>query len=130
MPCDHRRYHPDWKSIVRQIKDQAGDCCEFCGAPNRVEVARNVSGEWMPEDELERMNSTDGWLWLGTFDPLPPVRIVLTVAHLDHDVNNNDPCNLRALCQKCHLAWDHERRMAKAAQTREAKRLTKQPVLF
>ena len=31
-------------------------------------------------------------------------RIVLTVAHLDHAPEHNDPTNLRALCQRCHLA--------------------------
>lgn len=33
-------------------------------------------------------------------------RIILTVAHLDHQPENNDPRNLRAMCQRCHLTYD------------------------
>ena len=35
-------------------------------------------------------------------------RIVLTVAHLDHDIANNSFYNLMALCQKCHLNYDRK----------------------
>ena len=33
-------------------------------------------------------------------------KIILTIAHLDHDINNNDYINLKALCQKCHINYD------------------------
>ena len=33
-------------------------------------------------------------------------RIVLAVAHLDQQPENNHPTNLKALCQKCHLKHD------------------------
>jgi 5-methylcytosine-specific restriction endonuclease McrA len=32
--------------------------------------------------------------------------VFLTTAHLDHDPTNNAETNLRALCQRCHLAHD------------------------
>ena len=118
---DTSKYPNDWASISRQIRDQAGNCCEFCEAPNGEVIQRNADGEWMVEDDLERMNSTDAWRWLGTWNPPPPVRIVLTVAHLDHDTSNNDPCNLRALCQRCHLNWDRERHIAKQRANRLAR---------
>ncbi len=35
-------------------------------------------------------------------------KVVLTIAHLDHDVNNNDFSNLKALCQRCHNRYDIE----------------------
>ena len=35
-----------------------------------------------------------------------PIVIVLTVAHLDHDPANCAPENLRAWCQRHHLAYD------------------------
>jgi 5-methylcytosine-specific restriction endonuclease McrA len=53
------------------------------------------------------------------------VRIVLTVAHLDHDPQNNDPANLMALCQYCHNRYDAEHRR----QTRARTRLKRQPQL-
>jgi hypothetical protein len=37
-----------------------------------------------------------------------PIRIILTIAHLDHDPENWDVSDdrLAALCQKCHLTHD------------------------
>jgi hypothetical protein len=32
--------------------------------------------------------------------------VVLACAHLDHDPGNNDPANLAALCQRCHMLHD------------------------
>jgi hypothetical protein len=32
----------------------------------------------------------------------------LTIAHLDHNPQNNKESNLKALCQKCHLNYDLE----------------------
>ena len=32
--------------------------------------------------------------------------VFLTTAHLDHDPANNADDNLKALCQRCHLAYD------------------------
>lgn len=37
--------------------------------------------------------------------------VVLTVAHLDHDPRNNDLSNLRAMCQRCHNAYDAPNRL-------------------
>lgn len=110
MPCDYRDYHPEWRSIRRQIVEQAGNACEFCGAPNGELIARD--GERWQE-------------WDGRDDPEGPrlVMVVLTVAHLDHDRGNNDPANLRALCQRCHLRWDIDLHQRNAAATRRRKRV-------
>jgi hypothetical protein len=40
--------------------------------------------------------------------PVTGSKVVLTVAHLDHDPTNCGDDNLRAMCQRCHLAYDHE----------------------
>lgn len=125
MPVDYSRYHKDWRWISRQIRNQADNRCEFCDAPNGEMVQRNIDGDWMLDDDLARMNSTDGWLWLGTWEPKPPVLIVLTVAHLCRDVTCIDPCHLAALCQKCHLAWDREENIAKSKTTARRNRLAK-----
>lgn len=98
MPMKLSDYHPDWRDISRQIREQAGQQCE--GTPEFPDCrARN-------------------------YQPHPDTgsRVVLTVAHMDHDKNNNDPCNLRALCQRCHLTWDRHHHAANAARTRAAKR--------
>lgn len=48
-------------------------------------------------------------------------KVVLTIAHLDHDTGNNDPANLKALCQKCHLSWDLDHHKRRSAATRRRK---------
>lgn len=60
-------------------------------------------------------------------------RIVLTVAHLDHDLAHNDgmdtggpampaeKANLVHLCQRCHLGHDRGRHMAKQWRNRQEK---------
>lgn len=49
------------------------------------------------------------------------LRVVLTVARLDHTPENCEDDNLRAMCQACHLAYDHEHHAANRARSREAK---------
>jgi hypothetical protein len=44
--------------------------------------------------------------------------IVLTIAHLDHTPENCDPANLRACCQRCHLAHDRDQHRQSAYATR------------
>ena len=44
-------------------------------------------------------------------------RVVLTIAHLDHTPEHNNPDNLRALCQRCHNRNDAKHR----AETRRSK---------
>jgi len=77
MPIDYSEYHPKWKLISKLIRfRRAGNKCEWCGAAN--------------------------------YEPHPVTgsKVVLTVAHIDHDKKNNRFSNLAALCQRCHLAHD------------------------
>lgn len=99
MPMNPADYHPDWNNISRQIREQAGWRCE--GTP-RFPDCRALAGDKHPDT-----GST----------------VVLTVAHMDHDKTNNDPANLRALCQRCHLDWDLAHHMANARRTRWLKKL-------
>jgi hypothetical protein len=56
------------------------------------------------------------------------VKIVLTIAHVDHDETNNADENLRAWCQLHHLRHDAQQHAENARKTREAK--TGQLALF
>ena len=65
-----------------------------------------------------------------TFEaPVNVIKIILTIAHLDHSKDNNGPDNLRALCQKCHLNHDQEQHLKNAAETRKKKNDAKRPLL-
>ncbi len=86
-PENKARYPKNWKEIRQQILERASNKCEFCGIENHT-LRYRVS-----KDGLEI-----------------PTRVVLTVAHLDHTPENCDPSNLRALCQKCHNAYDAKHR--------------------
>jgi len=72
----------EWRRIREAILERAGDCCE--GSP-RYPGCRAANGEPHP-----RTGS----------------KVVLTIAHLNHDPTDNRPENLSALCQACHLGHD------------------------
>jgi len=100
MPIDMRNYPENWKEISLSIRhDRAGGQCECMG-----ECGINHSGR------CEEMDHQPAQQFRG--------RVILTVAHLDHDTHNNDPANLRAMCQRCHLRYDLAHHRHNAAQTR------------
>lgn len=77
MPIDYKKYHPKWRLISKLIRfKRAGNRCEFCEAEN-----------YQPH-------------------PVTGSEVILTVAHLDHNIENNRFENLAALCQRCHLRYD------------------------
>lgn len=111
-PEDKRLYPKNWKEIRRDILNRSGNRCAFCGVPNHAMGYRNEDGEFI---ECEGMAAEAAEL-----DGEHLFKIVLTIAHLDHDPTNNAPWNLRALCQKCHNNYDKEHR----AETRRKSRKT------
>lgn len=83
-PENRARYPKNWPQIRKSILERAHNRCEFCGV----------------ENYSMRLNPNTG----------KEVKIILTIAHLDHTPENCDPSNLRALCQKCHNSYDAEHR--------------------
>lgn len=114
------RYPKDWPAISKAIRDRAGHRCEKCKAPNGALVLRFTSEDYHPTpvymtDTGEVFSAEDGasvgWENAPDFEG-KWVRVVLTVAHLDHQPENCDPSNLRAWCQRCHNAYDAPMRKA------------------
>lgn len=90
MPINYKEYHSKWTLIRRLILKRANNKCEECGVINHLWIIRGKRNEYeiaIPQEE----GST---------------KIVLTISHQDHDKKNNRFINLKALCQKCHLAYD------------------------
>lgn len=83
-PENRNRYPKDWKVIRASILQRANNRCEFCGVENHTLRLNPITGK--------------------------EVKIILTIAHLDHTPENCDPSNLRALCQRCHNTYDAEHR--------------------
>lgn len=136
------KYPPkkEWREIRRKILDRAQNRCEQCGAPNHTPVLRGwwvasfSEEDWRPVywDGARVCMADDGELYeehTGATAPadeyrwrLPLVRIILTISHTDHDPTHNDPSNLRALCQRCHLRYDRHHHAQTAVSTRTRKR--------
>lgn len=78
MPMQRSLYAPDWELISLAIRERAEGRCEWCAAEH------------------------------GQPHPVTGSRVVLTVAHLNHEKLDNREVNLAALCQRCHLNHDRE----------------------
>lgn len=127
-------YQANWKQIRAEILARAHNRCEKCGRPNGTLVIVSPKGDWavvyescMPK---EWRNEYGHWIAYpdGYYDnidePNPGYRMVktiLTISHQDHDPTNNDPSNLKALCQRCHLRHDAKEHASNARRTRAKK---------
>ncbi|MFN3575510.1 MAG: hypothetical protein ACK4TJ_00775 [Tabrizicola sp.] len=119
---NRHRYPSDWRDISASVRAEAGNRCEWCLAPNGVMIRRgHLNGRpvWQEAASVycDVFCADTGQLLGGenadTCDfRSPPVRVVLTVAHLDHRPENCDRANLRALCQRCHNRYDAQMRRA------------------
>lgn len=126
------RYPKDWPEISKAIRERASNTCEQCGAPNGCDILRGLefgdrvayavpcgigahtfdadTGECLG---VRLVQDLKRWGWR-------EVRVVLTVAHLDHQPENCDPSNLRAWCQRCHNRYDAKMRRAGILERRRA----------
>lgn len=96
-PENRARYPKNWKQIRERIRDRAGNRCEQCGVPNHV-YRNNTTGEWTRNEmQVEAWTCADG-------DKV--TRIVCTVSHTNHVIEDCSDENLRFLCQRDHLAHD------------------------
>ena len=118
MPIDYRKYPANWKSEIRPaILERDGNCCKFCGIEDQLMGYRLRDGTFIECSGMEiEAREEDG---------LKSILIVLTVAHLDHDITNNDHDNLASLCQRCHLRYDAKHHAKNSKATREAKKQAK-----
>ena len=76
MPCNYKDYPYDWKEIRKEILLRANNRCELCNA-------ENYRPHWKTGS-----------------------KVILTIAHIDQNKQNNKRYNLLALCQRCHLKID------------------------
>lgn len=128
-PENRDRYPKDWKQIVARIRERSGNRCEECGVPNYELGGRGPTGKWhkaRPLGEklygLEYPEPGDHAPVQGYDVALRIVRIVLTVAHLNHQPEDCRPENLKHLCQRCHNRYDREHRRKNAAATIRGKK--------
>lgn len=123
-PENRRRYPADWRAIRRRILARADHSCERCGLANYSLGGRLSDGTFLPLCATEvPLLGRVAWCGDGRRrEQLRVIRIVLTIAHLDHCPENNADENLQALCQRCHLAHDQVHHQLNAYATRRAGR--------
>lgn len=132
MPCDYSKYPKNWKSEIRPaILDRDFHRCKFCKVPNGEIICRGIYNDrevWQDDDGCIFDAKTGEYItddYVGevfTNEKQRVVKVVLTIMHLDHDVNNNNYDNLAAGCQKCHLNYDKEHHMKNSRATNEKKK--------
>lgn len=81
-PIDYKTYPENWKHIRSCVLMRAANQCE--GSPK------------YPDCRAQN----------GAPHPVTSSKVVITIAHLDHDITNNSMTNLKAWCQRCHLTYD------------------------
>lgn len=93
-PENRARYPADWPAIRDRIRQRSGGICEGSPAYPDCRAAH------------------------GQAHPVTGSRVILTVAHLDHQPENCADSNLRHWCQRCHNTYDAPHRAAGRAQRR------------
>lgn len=127
------RYPDNWKAISARVRLEAHDKCEWCGVENGRMIRRGVSADGVALYRYADQTCYEDGYDAKTGDPIPdtgedtcdwrdPVKVVLTVAHLDHRPENCARDNLRALCQRCHNAYDAPMRARGIAERKKAAR--------
>jgi hypothetical protein len=122
MPIDYNKYPKNWKSEIRpRIMKRANNICEFEGCNFKhgeyvwaVRFRGKTTGWFRDFDEANQYPKTieskkNRKTGITELIPNPKkVKVVLTIAHLDHDEGNINVTDdrLKAACQICHLRYD------------------------
>lgn len=105
MPMQRDRYPADWPAIATRTKEAADWRCQDCGMQCR-----------RPGEPFDTHRRTMSVHHVGApKDDGSPGDM--------HDKMDVRPCNLLALCSKCHLARDLPGHIANAARTRRNRRI-------
>lgn len=97
IKAENKHYYatPEWRALSHSIRfGRAKGRCENCGVPA-------------------------GQRRLFTPHQGP---VILATAHLNHQSGDDRRCNLKALCQECHLKHDRQDNAQRASLTRKLKR--------
>jgi len=129
MPIDYKKYPANWKTEIRpSILERDMHRCKFCGIENYTIGYRGKDGTFYSVSTILKFLEDSGTDLFAEGEPLhcvadkKPIKIILTIAHLDHNIENNNFDNLAALCQKDHLDYDKSHHTKNSRETREKKK--------
>jgi hypothetical protein len=149
----HHYRTEEWQACCAAVDERARGRCEFCGAPEGLEVLRIFGTQlphglgrrrmywrlcgfndacWVDQDaEAQQSHRTivpklyDG---AGLVKPRT-ITVQLGHAHLNQDAGDHRPENVRKLCRWCHLNHDARFHAVKAGETRKTNKDAARPVL-
>lgn len=128
MPIDYSLYPKNWKTEIRpSILERCGHKCFFCGVKNYEVGYRDKRGTFYSAEKIIQLLEDTGYDIFSkelshVAGDAKPIKIILTIMHLDHDIKNNDYNNLAAGCQRCHLNYDKNIHLTNSATTRNKKK--------
>jgi hypothetical protein len=106
-PSERARYPSEWSAISARIRARSDGRCECEG---ECGLHREHPG---PRRCTERHGRPARWA---------RGRVVLTVAHLNHQPEDCSDENLKTMCQRCHLRYDRAHHQRNAARTRRTRK--------
>ena len=111
-PENKARYPKDWKAVSKRIRRRARNRCECkgeCGLQHFRVGKRQIDlpPSLQVTKRVFRCQAVNGEL-----HPHTKAKVVLTVAHLNHEPEDCRDENLRAWCQRCHNRYDAPTRAA------------------
>lgn len=128
------RYPENWAEVSLTVRERANQKCECrgecgadhpggrCAAPNGEYILRHMDepARWGFSAKTNTDEKADVRARARRYGK--PIKVILTVAHLDHQPNNINDSNLRAFCQFCHLRYDRFEHARNAVKTKARKR--------
>jgi 5-methylcytosine-specific restriction endonuclease McrA len=121
MPIDYSKYPANWLTEIRpRILERDGHKCKYCGVRNYSIIKRYKTSipykNWryistVEYDMIKSKVRNCGHSWTSAIKALGFTKIVLTIAHYDQNIDNNEDENLGSLCQRCHLIKDKKYRV-------------------
>ena len=118
-----RGFYPlDWRELSQSVRfRRAKGYCERCARPHRQIICVLGDGRWFDAERDEWRDGAGKRVRTNLPNPidLPNefghrwTKVILACAHLNHDVADNRPVNLAALCQRCHMMHDRPHHMAR-----------------
>lgn len=112
MPMDRSRYPADWERISLLVRRRACNRCECVGECATGHRRRCPARNGQPHPETgSKVVLTVAHLWRGPCEPC-------------HRAGQKcgRPAHLKAMCQRCHLAYDLEHHVAQRRKNRHAAR--------
>lgn len=111
-PENRARYPDNWLDIRACILE-------------RATLVENTGAWWVPVTRCECRGECGTHELKCTAEqyephPITGSKVILTIAHLDHTPEHCEHENLRAMCQRCHLAYDADMHAQTRAATRRA----------